>query len=154
MYLEGKNYIVRNLKPEDKHNIMTLEESRPWAKNMLKFANFLPSGNTQNYFEDLWKDYVTEQFFWCIYRKDGSFCGDIQLDKDGEEEFHFYIQLMDDAEIEGFGTELFGQLLTEVAKISRAKYLYIELWNEEDRSKLIYEEAGYEIKNGQLEIDI
>ena len=42
---------------------------------------------------------------WCFWR---FYCGDVQLDKDNETEYHFYMQLMDDAEINGFGTELFA----------------------------------------------
>lgn len=57
-------------------------------------------------------------FFWCIYRKDGQFCGDIQLDKDSKTEYHLYIQLVDDAKIDGFGKEFFEQIIEEVVKES------------------------------------
>lgn len=84
-----------------------LEESRPWEKGMLKFKVSLPGGDGVDYFEHLWATYINEAYFWCIFRKDSQFCGDIQLEQDSETEYRFYIQRMDDAKIEGFGTELF-----------------------------------------------
>ena len=153
MYLESENFIVSRLKLGDKENIRVLEESRPWAKVMLKFMDTLPRGDRFDYFEKLWTDYVKMKFFWCIYRKDGQFCGDIQLDKDSKTEYHFYIQLMDDAKIDGFGKELFEQLIEEVVKESGAKHLEFELWNDKDRSKVIFEEAGYDMQSGVWQYD-
>lgn len=153
MYLESKNFIVRKLEIEDKENIKALEESRPWAKGILKFKDSLPGGDGFDYFEHLWADYIDKDYFWCIYRKDGQFCGDVQLDQNSETEYHFYIQLMDDAKIEGFGTELFEQLIDEIVEESGAKYLEFELWNEEDKSKIIFEEAGYDMTEGSWEYD-
>ena len=60
----------------------------------------------------------------------------------------FYIQLMDDAKIEGFGSELFEQLIKEIVEESGAKYLEFELWNDADKSKVIFEEAGYDMTGG------
>lgn len=153
MYLESENFIVRKLKLEDEENIRALEESRPWAKGILKFAASIPGGEKIKYVESLWEDYIKEDYFWCIYRKDGQFCGDVQLDKDSETECHFYIQLMDEAKIEGFGKELFEQLIDEVVKESGAKHLYFELWNDKDRSKEIFEEVGYDMESGAWEYD-
>lgn len=153
MYLESENFIVSKLKLEDEDNIRALEESRPWVKGILEFNAFLPEGEKIPYFESLWADYIKEDYFWCIFRKDGQFCGDIQLDKDSQTEYHFYIQLMDDAKIEGFGKELFEQLIDEVVKESGAKHLEFELWNHKDRSKVIFEEAGYNMESGAWEYD-
>lgn len=153
MHLESKNFIVRKLKEEDRDNIKDLEESRPWAKGMLKFKDSLPGGSKFDFFGNLWADYMNAEFFWCIYRKDGQFCGDVQLDKDSETEYHFYIQLMDDAKIEGFGTELFEQLIDGIVKESGAKHLEFELWNDEDKSKVIFEEVGYDMQDGFWEYD-
>ena len=82
-----------------------LEESRPWAKTILAFKDQLPGGNEFNYFEKLWSEYQAHDYFWCIYRKDGQFCGDVQLDRDSDTEYHLYIQIMDDARIEGCRTD-------------------------------------------------
>lgn len=151
MYLESKNFIVRKLELEDREYIKALEESRPWAKGMLKFKDSLPGGDGFDYFEHLWTTYIDEKYFWCIFRKDGQFCGDVQLDRNSETEYHFYIQLMDDAKIEGFGTELFVQLIEEIIKESGAKYLEFELWNAKDKAKVIFEEAGYDMTDGSWE---
>lgn len=153
MYLESRNFIVRKLELEDKQNIKALEESRPWAKGIVKFKDSLPGGEGFDYFEHLWTDYIDKDYFWCIYRKDGQFCGDIQLEQNSATEYCFYIQLMDDAKIDGFGTELFEQLIEEIVKESGAEYLEFELWNEEDRSKVIFEEAGYDMTKGSWEYD-
>ena len=129
MYLESKNFIVRKLELEDREYIKALEESRPWAKGMLEFKDSLPGGDGFDYFEHLWAEYMNENYFWSIFRKDGQFCGDVQLEQNSETEYHFYIQLMDDAKIEGFGKELFEQLIEEIIKESGPKYLEFELWN-------------------------
>ena len=153
MYLESKNFIVRKLELADKENIKALEESRPWAKGILEFKDSLPGESRFNYFEYLWKDYINEEYFWCIYRKNGQFCGDIQLEQDSETEYHFYIQLMDDAKIDGFGIELFEQLIEELVEESGARHLEFELWNDKDKSKVIFEEAGYDMTDGYWEYD-
>lgn len=153
MYLESKNFVVRKLKLEDKEYIKDLEESRPWAKGMLKFKDSLAGEDGFDYFEYLWAEYIKENYFWCIFRKDGQFCGDIQLDQDSETEYHFYIQLMDDAKIEGFGTELFEQIIEEIVKEAGAKHLEFELWNAEDKAKVIFEEAGYDMTDGSWEYE-
>lgn len=154
MYLESKNFIVRKLNLDDKENIKALEESRSWAKGMIKFINSLADGDKFDYFGKLWSEYEESEYFWCIYRKDGTFCGDVQLDKDSNTEYHFYIQLMDDAPIEGFGKELFEQLVDEVVKESGAKHLEFELWNEEDPSKVIFDEIGIGLDGGAWIYDI
>ena len=153
MYLESKNFIVCKLELEDKECVKALEELRPWAKGMLKFKDFLLGEYGFDYFEHLWADYINKDYFWCIFRKDGQFCGDIQLDQDSETEYHFYIQIMDNAKIEGFGTELFEHLIEEIIKESGAKYLEFELWNAEDKAKVIFEEAGYDMTDGTWEYD-
>ena len=153
MYLESKNFIVRKLELEDREYIKALEETRPWAKGMLKFKASLPGGDRFDYFEHLWAEYINEKYFWCIFRKDGQFCGDIQLDQDSETEYHFYIQLMDDAKIEGFGTELFEHVIEEIVKESGEKHLEFELWNAEDKAKVIFKEAGYDMIDGSWEYD-
>lgn len=153
MYLESENFIVSNLKLEDKENIKFLEESRPWAKGMLKFLDTLQGRDEFDYFEKLWIDYVKNKYFWCIYRKDGQFCGDIQLENDSKKDYHLYIQLLDDAKIEGFGKELFEKLIEEVVKESGAKHLEFELWNDKDKSKEIFEEVGYDLQCGEWQYD-
>lgn len=47
--------------------------------------------------------------------------------------------------------ELFEQLIEEVVKESGAKHLEFELWNDKDRSKVIFEEAGYDMESGAWE---
>lgn len=118
---------------------------------MLEFKDSLPGGDGFDHFEYLWAEYMNENYFWCIFRKDGQFCDDVQLERNSETEYNFYIQLMDDAKIEGFGTELFEQLIEEMIKESGAKYLEFELWNAEDMARVIFEEAGYDMTDGNWE---
>lgn len=90
----------------------------------------------------------------CIYRKDGQFCGDVQLDRDSDTEYHLYIQIMDDARIEGFGTEIFSQLIDKIVEKSGAEHLEFELWDENDPSKVIFEELGIDLEDGEWAYDI
>jgi RimJ/RimL family protein N-acetyltransferase len=156
--LESKNFLVRTLTSEDKEPLRELENTRPWAKGMLKMIEELKeitdaTDEDTDFFEKLWNDYIKSEYFWVIERKPGTFCGDIQLDIDSEHEAHFYIQLLDDADISSFGSELFDAVIDCISHESAIQNFYIELWNEEDRSKQIYEEAGYVLEGGCLEID-
>lgn len=97
-FVESDNFIVDKLQSKDKDNLRGLEESRPWVKTLLGFAEKLPGDNKFDYFESLWTEYQSNAYFWCIYRKDGQFRGDIQLDRESDTEYHLYIQIMDDGE--------------------------------------------------------
>ncbi len=154
MFLESDNFIIDKLQIKDKDNLRILEESRPWAKTILAFKDQLPGGNEFNYFEKLWSEYQAHDYFWCIYRKDGQFCGDVQLDRDTDTEYHLYIQIMDDARIEGFGTEMFSQLIDKIVEKSGAEHLEFELWDENDPSKVIFEELGIDLEDGEWVYDI
>lgn len=153
IYLESENFVVRNLKPDDKERIKVLEESRPWTKGILKFRDFILAEEKFDYFGRLWSEYMKSEYFWCIYKKDEIFCEDVQLDKYSETEYHLYIQLMDDALIKGFGTEMLEQLIERIVEESGAKHMEIELWNDKDRSKIIFEEVGYDMTSGVWEYD-
>ena len=48
---------------------------------------------------------------------------------------------------------MFEQLIEEVVKESRAKHLEFELWNDKDRSKVIFEEVGYDMQSGGWQYD-
>jgi hypothetical protein len=81
--LESKNFLVRTLASEDKESLRELENTRPWAKGVLKMIEKLKeiSDVTEpDFFEELWSDYIKSEYFWVIERKPGTFCGDIQLD--------------------------------------------------------------------------
>lgn len=158
MNIESENFIVRNMDMSDKENMRKLELSRPWAKGIVKFADELKevtlSKEEFDYFENLWSCYQKEKYFWVIERKPGIFCGDIQLDIDSDNETHLYIQLLDEANIKGFGAELFDITVENIADTSGIRKFYVELWNETDKSKNVYTEAGYELEEGYLEIDV
>ena len=98
MILESENFIIDKLQLKDKDDVRVLEESRPWARAMFQLNDSLLDGNRVDYFDKLWREYQTQDYFWCIYRKDSQFCGDIQLDRDSDTEYHLYIQIMDDGE--------------------------------------------------------
>ena len=44
-----------------------------------------------------------------------------------------------------------GLTLEEIIKESGAKYLEFELWNSEDKARVIFEEAGYDMTDGNWE---
>lgn len=71
MYLESENFIVNKLQIKNKDNLNVLEKSRPRAKTILEFKEQLPGDNGFDYFEKHWSDYLNNDYFWCIYRKDG-----------------------------------------------------------------------------------
>lgn len=149
MILESENFIIDKLQLKDKDNVRVLEESRPWAKAMFQLNDSLLDGNRVDYFDKLWREYQTQDYFWCIYRKDGQFCGDIQLDRDSDTEYHLYIQIMDDVCIDGLGIELFDSLIDKIVEESGARHLEFELWNENDPSKAIFDELGIELDGGE-----
>lgn len=154
MILESENFIIDKLQLKDKDNVRVLEESRPWAKAMFQLNNSLLDDNRVDYFGKLWREYQTQDYFWCIYRKDGQFCGDIQLDRDSDTEYHLYIQIMDDVCIDGLGIELFDSLIDKIVEESGARHLEFELWNENDPSKAIFDELGIELDDGEWIYDI
>lgn len=45
------------------------------------------------------------------------------------------------------------QLIERIVEKSGAKHLEFELWNDKDRSKIIFEEAGYDMTSGTWEYD-
>ena len=63
-------------------------------------------------------------------------------------EYQFYIQLMDNAKIEGLGTELLRILLKRLFK-----HLEFELWDAADRSKMIFDELGIDLTDGEWQYD-
>lgn len=81
MHLESEHFIVDKVKHTDKENIKLLEESRPWAKIIQEAQNVIADKDKSDYFEELWECYQRKEYFWCIYRRDGQFCGAIQLDQ-------------------------------------------------------------------------
>ena len=149
MILESENFIIDKLQLKDKDDVRVLEESRPWAKAMFQLNDSLLDGNRVDYFDKLWREYQTQDYFWCIYRKDGQFCGDIQLDRESDTEYHLYIQIMDDVCIDGLGIELFDSLIDKIVEESGARHLEFELWNENDPSKAIFDELGIELDGGE-----
>lgn len=159
MNIESENFIVRNLCIGDKENVRKLEYSRPWVRGLLALAEKLKEITSSqkekfDYFESLWTQYQKEKYFWIIEHKSGMFCGDVQIDIDSENEAHLYIQLLDEADITGFGSELFENIVEKIADMSGIRNFYVELWNDADKSKFVYTEAGYDIKNGYLEVDV
>lgn len=68
-------------------------------------------------------------------------------------EYQLCIQLMDDAPIEGFGTELFEDLMEEIVQESGAKHLEFELWDATDRSKTIFDELEIDLVDGEWQYD-
>ena len=153
MHLESEHFIVDQVKHSDKDNLKLLEDSRPWAKIIKEAQNVISDKDKSDYFEELWEHYQSKKYFWCIYRRDAQFCGVIQLDKNSNMEYQLYIQLMDNAPIEDFGTELFDDLIEEIVQESGAKHLEFELWDDADRSKIIFEELGTDVTDGEWQYD-
>ena len=77
----------------------------------------------------------------------------VRLDKNSDMEYQLYIQLMDNVPIEGFGIELFEDLIEQIVQESGAKHLEFELWDDADRSKIIFEELGIDVTDGEWQYD-
>lgn len=77
----------------------------------------------------------------------------VRLDKNSDMEYQLYIQLMDNVPIEGFGIELFEDLIEKIVQESGAKHLEFELWDDTDRSKIIFEELGIDVTDGEWQYD-
>ena len=52
----------------------------------LESEHFIVDKDKSDYFEELWEHYQGKKYFLCIYRRDGQFCGVIQLDKNSDME--------------------------------------------------------------------
>lgn len=154
MRLESENFVVRTLQKTDKENMRSLEMSRPWVPYILD-PDREETSNKPDYFTRLWSEYIKDDYnIWIIERKPNIFCGDVILEIDKCRTGKLYIMLMDDADITGFGKELFGQVLKYISAHLSVSDIYIELWNDKDRSQQVYIEAGYKMKKGYLEISI
>lgn len=62
-------------------------------------------------------------------------------------------RIMLKTKIEGLGTELFEDLIEEIVQESGAKHLEFELWDAADRSKIIFEELGIDLTDGEWQYD-
>ena len=51
------------------------------------------------------------------------------------------------------GTELFEDLMEEIVQASGAKHLEFELWDAADRSKMIFDELGIDLTDGEWQYD-
>lgn len=49
--------------------------------------------------------------------------------------------------------ELFEDLMEEIVQESGAKHLEFELWDDADRSKIIFEELGIDVTDGEWQYD-
>lgn len=49
--------------------------------------------------------------------------------------------------------ELFEDLIEEIVQESGAKHLEFELWDDADRSKIIFEELGIDVTDGEWQYD-
>lgn len=156
MRLESENFIVRKMEESDKENVYLLEISRPWMKYLHDFKDELENatGKKADIFEELFESYINSNTYWVIERKPNTYIGSVTIDKDGKYEAFLYIQVLDDANVDGFGKELFDNVIDNIAHDFLITTFYVDLWNEADRSKQIYQEAGYKMKNGHLEIDM
>ena len=50
-------------------------------------------------------------------------------------------------------TELFEDLIEEIVQASGAKHLEFELWDAADRSKMIFDELGIDLTDGEWQYD-
>ena len=144
------------MEESDKENVYLLEISRPWMKYLHDLKDELENatGKKADIFEELFESYINSNTYWVIERKPNTYIGSVTIDRDGKYEAFLYIQVLDDANIDGFGKELFDDVIDNIAHEFLITTFYIDLWNEADRSKQIYQEAGYKMKNGHLEIDM
>ncbi len=153
MFLESDNFVVDKLQIKDKENLKMLEYSKPWIKKLMdaikqksdidEFDYF-----ENDYFEKIWKDCLNKDHLWCIYRKDGQFCGEIGLDKEDDADYQLYIYIMDNARIDGFGKEMFKQFIDKIIDETGAEHLEFELFDKDDPGKLIFEELGIDMEEG------
>lgn len=156
MRIESENFIVRDVEVTDKDKIYELEVSRPWMKGYMALKEKLVkiTGADKDFFEDLWNSYLSSGTYWIAERKNGEFLGSVTIDDEGNQQASFYIQVMDDVNLGGFGEEMLDKILHEINREFLIEEFQIELWNDKDRAKQIYMEAGYDIESGENEICI
>ena len=145
MNLENHDFWVRTVKDQDRDKIREIEFSMPWIRKM---------PDKDLYFENLWNAYVESDCFWIVEHKMLGVVAYIELDKDTEREGHFYIHLQDPAKVIGFGEQMLDEVIADIGREHSISDLFIEMWDENDPSMQIYEEAGHKLHNGYLEINI
>ena len=153
MFLESDNFIIDKVQTKDKENLKMLEYSRPWIKKLMNVIKQKSDSDEfdcfeKDFFEKVWKDLLTNDYYWCIYRKDGQFCGDIGLDKEDDTDYQLYIRIMDNARIDGFGKEVFKLFIDKIIDETGAEHLEFELFDENDPGKLIFKELGIDMEDG------
>ena len=146
MNLESRDYLVRRVRVDDKDAICKIEFAMPWIKIIAEQYNV--------YFEILWNTYLKSEDFWIIESKSLGTVAYIQVDPDSDEEAHLYIHFRDYTEVSGFGKQLLRKTIEYISQELGFTIFYVEMWDENDPSRHVFEEAGYEIEDGGLEIDV
>ena len=135
MTFESENY--------DIEAVRKITYDLPWTKAM-------PEKEKKRYFELLWNEYLNSDYFWVIESKTQGVVAHITIDADSEIEAHFYIHKSMTADLDGFGSQLLGKIVKYIKNDLSFDNLYVHLWDENDPSGRIYEEAGYEIDDGAV----
>lgn len=150
MYISSRNFYIRSLEERDKEFIKYVEETRPWNR---AFDN---TEDVFNYrlFDDMWNNYIEAKESWCIFNKDNQFYGVIHIDRESETECEIYFQMLPDVDIKGIGSELLNKFLEALNEVYGIEEFEVSLWDENDISKSIFEEAGYEFDEEYLEISL
>ena len=145
MHLESNDFCVRTVKAQDREKVCEIEHSLPWVRKM---------HDKDLYFENLWEAYLKSDCFWIVEHKSLGVVAYLELDKDTKSQGHFYIHLQDPSEVIGFGEQMLDEVIAKISSEHSVRDLFIEMWDENDPSIHIYEEAGHKLYDGYLEINI
>ncbi len=148
MDLKSKDFLIRDWKEDDRDIIIKIENSMPWMGIFAGEFEYLKEKYQKTIVDEIFKD----EYYWIIERKTGEPLGSLSLDIDSETEAHIYIHTIENADMTGFGIQMLDKVLHYISQKYGIENFYAGLWNEDDPSIPIFEEAGYEAADGCIEI--
>ena len=66
----------------------------------------------------------------------------------------FYIHCIDNVDMTGFGSQLLNKAVQYLSREYGISVFYAGLWEEKDPSIAMFEEAGYRLEDGSIEISV
>ena len=150
MNLESRDFVIRDRRDNDKETILKIENSMPWVRAFSGELEYLK----EHYDKTILEEISNEDYYWIIERKNGESLGSLSLDIDSESEAHIYIHPIENADMSGFGSELLDKAIRYLNREYGIETFFAGLWDEKDPSIPLFEEAGYEIEDGSIEISV
>ena len=148
MRIVGEKFDIREIQNKDREGLEKV------MRQVEVFSSLFDA--VSNGFDTFWKIYgeTNKRDVFTITDKNDDFVGFIHYElEDGEEQGQLEMSVYIDYDFSGFGKELMPEFLKYAYQETGATCFYVELMDEKDPSKCIYEEMGY-VFDGSNEIEI